>query len=107
MYTRSVVMHLFLAAAVLTAVPCAITPVAAQQPADAGVTETPSPQASAPDTALPGPRAGGLFQPVQPIEARISTEGAWPLAAQGGSHTIVVSTLALVLAVIIIVLLAT
>jgi len=97
---------LFLAAAVLTAALFgAVTPVAAQQSADVEVTDTTSPRASAPATVLPGPRVPALVQPVRPMEARISTERAWPLAAQGGRHTIVISTLALVLAVIIIVLL--
>lgn len=91
MYTRSVVRHLFPAAAVLTAVLCAaVSPVAAQQPADVGVTEAPSPRASAPDTVLPGPRLPALVQPVQPMEARISTEGVGLLAQEGGRHTIAI-----------------
>jgi hypothetical protein len=56
-------------------------------------------------SALPGPRLSPEFQRAEPTLARsTASEGSF-LAVASGQHTIVISTLALVLAVIIIVLL--
>ena len=93
-------------AALLSA--AAATPAAAQQSpqlgvqqsAASGVTEqTPAVQAGAPSAPLPGPR----LQPEWPrVEAAMAerTTSARPMAP-AGSHTIVISTLALVLIVVI------
>ena len=69
---------------------------AAPQASSAGV--------SAP-SALPGPRLAPEFQRSEPTLAPRTTADGSSLAAAEGQHTIVISTLVLVLAVIIIVLL--
>jgi hypothetical protein len=56
-------------------------------------------------SALPGPRLSPQFQRAEPTLARSTTSERSSLAVAGGQHTIVISTLVLVLAVIIIVLL--
>jgi hypothetical protein len=65
-----------------------------------------SAQLSAPTTPLPGPRVRPLFeQPTAPTLAPSRAGQRSSLADEGGQHTIVISTLALVLIVIIVVLL--
>jgi hypothetical protein len=96
----------FILAAVLSA--AAATPAAAQQtpqlavqqPAASGVAEqVPAVQAGAPSAPLPGPRVSPGFFTVQPnIAERSATAG--PMAP-ARNHTIVISTLALVLIVVL------
>lgn len=93
------------AAVLLVALCAAVSPLAAQQAADTVVTDTTSVQANPVSTSLPGPQLPPYVQSVRPVDARVTERGVAPLAAQGGQHTIVISTLALVLAVVIIVLL--
>lgn len=112
MHTRDLPMRLLRTAMILVAMSCvvAVTPLPSQQAPDstrvAGETAA---QAGTPSTTLPGPRVRPPFPSVDAeLEARITSPvRPSPLAAQGGRHTIVISTLALVLGIIIIVLLAT
>ncbi len=107
MRRRHVFIHLLSAGAVGIFVFCAaaVTPLAAQQTADGGVTASSAAEVGSPATVLPGPRLPPWVPSVEPVEARMQATGTSALAAEGGRHTIVFSTLALVLAVIIIVLL--
>lgn len=108
MGTRDLKPRLFRVAVILIAMSCAaaVTPVLAQQAPDAArVTETSSAQASAPSTAQPGPRLSPQFQRFEPSVAPSNASGSSSLAAAEGTHTIVISTLALVLIAVIIVLL--
>ena len=79
---------------------------AAQQASDSARVTVPLSSAgvSSP-SALPGPRLSPEFQRAEPTLARRTTWEGSSLAAASGQHTIVISTLVLVLAVIIIVLL--
>jgi hypothetical protein len=107
MGTRDLPLRLFRVATILIALSCAaaVTPLLAQQAPDAArVTETGSAQASAPSTALPGPRLSPQFQRFEPSVAPSNASGSSSLAA-AGQHTFVFSTLALVLIAVIIVLL--
>jgi hypothetical protein len=72
---------------------------AAQQAVSAGSANVSS------SSALPGPRLSPEFQRAEPTLARSTTYAGSSLAVASGQHTIVISTLVLVLAVIIIVLL--
>lgn len=84
----------------------AATPLAAQQASDsARAAVTTAAPASPTSTTLPGPRVSApQFQSYEPTLARSSASEHSSLAL-AGSHTIVISTLALVLIVIIVVLL--
>jgi hypothetical protein len=77
---------------------------APQAPAVAGATVPASSASVSSRSALPGPRLSPEFQRAEPTLGR-STSGGSSLAVASGQHTIVISTLVLVLAVIIIVLL--
>ena len=89
------------------------TPAAAQQPVSAAQQAPDSARITVPvssadlssPSALPGPRLWPEFQRAEPTLARRTTWEGSSLAAASGQHTIVISTLVLVLAVIIIVLL--
>ena len=108
MHTRALSTRCFRSALILTAVAlaAAVTPLPAQQALDSArvVPASPAPAVS-PSTTLPGPRVSPRFQSFEPRLAPSSVSRESSVAAQGGQHTIVFSTLALVLAVIIIVLL--
>jgi len=109
MRTRKLPMRLFRAAIIPIAVLCVVaaTPLAAQQAADsARGSVTNSAPASSPSAALAGPRvAPPRFEPSRPILAPRSASASPFVAAEGGRHVIVLSTLTLVLIVIIAVLL--
>lgn len=110
MHTRDLPTSLFRTAMFLVAVSCvvAVTPLPSQQAPDSTrVAGESAAQASAPTTTLPGPRLRPPLPSVEAeLDARINPLRASPPAAQGGGrHTIVISTLALVLGIIIIVLL--
>ena len=85
----------------------AMAPVAAQQASQSarGTAISPAP---APPQRLPGPRLAPQFQGFEPRFTRVETSRSSSGAAvdEGGQHTIVISTLALVLAAVIVVLLA-
>lgn len=117
---RKIPVSRFAAATALMAVLCAVvvTPLAAQQAADApvtslavpeaaeapAVTETTPAKAGSESNVLPGPRLLPThFQSFEPVEPRV--EALEPSPAAAGQHTIVVSTLVLVLAIVILVLL--
>ena len=92
-------------AAALCVAPLAVS--AAQQAPDSARVAVPASSASVSSpSALPGPRLSPQFQRAEPTLARSTTSETSSLAVAGGQHTIVISTLVLVLAVIIIVLLA-
>ena len=96
------------ATAILLAVWCiaAVAPLPAQQALDsARVVPASTAQASAPTAPAPGPRLAPRFERGEPSLAPSNSSVASPLAVQGGRHTIVISTLALVLIVVIVVLL--
>jgi hypothetical protein len=78
---------------------------APQAPAVSGATVPASSVSVSSPSALPGPRLSPEFQRAEPTLARSTTFEGSSLAVASGQHTIVISTLALVLAVIIIVLL--
>lgn len=111
MSTRVLSIRLF-QALILIAVLCAaaVTPLKGQQSPDsarvapASAVPTSAPQASSSNTTL-GPRLSPQFQRVEPRLAPSTASEGSSLALAAGQHTIVFSTLALVLAVIIIVLL--
>jgi hypothetical protein len=109
MSRRDLPMRLLRTAMILIAVLCvaAATPLASQQaPDSARVVPASTAQASAPGPTLAGPRVSSpRFQRYEPTLARTDASAGSALAIEGGSHTIVISTLALVLIVIIIVLL--
>jgi hypothetical protein len=110
MRTRDLPTRLFRVFVIPIAVLCVVaaTPLAAQQTADsARVSVTNSAPASSPNAALPGPRvAPPRFEPYRPSLAPSNASASPSLAADGGGrHTIVLSTLALVLIVVIVVLL--
>ena len=96
------------AVAVLAAALCAapLAESAAQQAPDSARVAEPASSASvsSPST-LPGPRLSPQFQRVEPTLARSTTSETSSLAVADGQHTIVISTLVLVLGVIILVLL--
>ncbi len=77
---------------------------AQQAPDPARVTAPASSSGVSSSSALAGPRLPPEFQRAEPTLARNTTSEASSLAV-AGSHTIVISTLVLVLAVIIVVLL--
>jgi hypothetical protein len=109
MSRRDLPMRLLRTVVIPIALLCAVaaaTPLAAQQaPDSARVVPASTAQPSAPSPTLAGPRVSSpRFQRYEPSLAR-SDAPASSLAVEGGSHTIVISTLALVLIVIIIVLL--
>jgi hypothetical protein len=96
------------AVVVLVAALCAapLAESAAQQAPDSARVAVPASSASvsSPST-LPGPRLSPQFQRVEPTLARSPTSETSSLAVADGQHTIVISTLVLVLGVIILVLL--
>jgi len=103
MDTRDLPVRLLRTAAILIAVSCvaAVTPLLAQQAQDA----VRAPGTSTSSTTLPGPRLSPEFQRFEPgLTPSDAPAGSSALVA-AGSHTIVISTLALVLIAVIIVLL--
>ena len=89
---------------VVAALAAGLTPVEAQQTASqAPVARAATVQASAPSASLPGPRVQPEYKSFQPSIADSSAAGR--ASSMEGRHTIVVSTLSLILIVIIIVLL--
>lgn len=116
---RELPMHLIRAVVVILIAlvfAATVNPVTAQQAPDpagvAGMSATPAnpagavgAQQSEPATMPAGPRLAPQFQEFEPSLPRGSAPENASLAARGGQHTIVISTLVLVLAVIIIVLL--
>jgi len=90
-------------AALLTA--AAAAPAVAQQgtqqaaPSEATV-QASAPAVASPSTPLPGPRLRSEWQRVEPALAE-RRDAAEPMAPAGNSHTIVLSTLALVVIVVI------
>jgi len=78
---------------------------AQQAPDPARVTVPTSSAGVSSPSPLPGPRLSPEFHRAEPTLARSTTREGSPLAVASGEHTIVISTLVLVLAVIIIVLL--
>jgi len=104
-------MRLFRTALMLTAVACAaaVTPTAAQQvaqpgPAPAATTQASDAQAGAPSAPLPGPRLRPELPRVP--EPNFAERGVTPTpVAPAQNHTIVVSTLALVLIVVLVTIL--
>lgn len=108
MHSRIVSTYLFLGLLLVALTAAGSTPLAAQQSAAVEIGgNVPSPQVDSATSLLPGPRLVPLVESVSPVNGvRVDgTQPAFPLAAEGGRHTIVISTLALVLAVVIIVLL--
>ena len=98
-------MHPFRIAMTLAVVSCAgaVTPLLAQQAAAAApVAGTSSPRAGDPVTTLRGPRVSPGFQRFEPRLAPAPSKAAF-VSASGGP--IVISTLALVLIIILVVLL--
>ena len=96
--------HILALATVLGA--AAITPLVGQQAPDSTrVAPAISPRASAPSTIPLGPRLSSPFQRTEPRLAPSSAAHRSFSAFEGGQHTIVISTLAIVLAAIIVVLL--
>ena len=84
----------------------AVTPLWGQQAADSARTIPASSPRSAPASTLPGPRVISPFQRVQPrLAPTTTTRQHSSFMDASGDHTIVISTLALVLATIIVVLL--
>jgi len=84
----------------------AVTPLWGQQASDSARAVPVSPARSPSAAALPGPRLVPQFQRVEPrLASRATTSQRPAFMDAGGQHTIVVSTLALVLAAIIVVLL--
>lgn len=108
MRTRARPSRLFRPALILMAVLCVAvaTPLLAQQAADSTrAAATVTAPASTHATTAPAPQATERFGRVGVGETRHNALESAAFAAQGGSHTIVISTLALVLIVIIVVLL--
>lgn len=95
---------LFVVVAHTTAAAQVAVSAAQQAPDSARVAEPASSASVSSPSTLPGPRLSPQFQRVEPTLARSTSETS-SLAVADGQHTIVISTLALVLAVIIIVLL--
>ena len=84
----------------------AVTPVLAQQRSDSVQAEQRSGAFThAPSTTQTGPRLSPQLQRVEPSLKSAKVSGSAAMGIEGGNHTIVFSTLALVLAVIIVVLL--
>jgi hypothetical protein len=82
------------------------TTAAQQAPDSARVTPLPPNSAGvSSSSALPGPRLSREFQRAEPTLSRSTRSEGSSLAVASGQHTIVISTLVLVLAVIILVLL--
>lgn len=115
MSTRFLPMRLRWTAMILVALFCAVVaPAAAQQASPSAAAATvqapspaPVPEASTPavTAGLSGPRLHApTFQDVESVPARSHAQAS-PAAAPEANHTIVVSTLAIVLAAIIVVLL--
>lgn len=89
---------------VVAALAVGLTPLTAQETAtQAPVAGTATAQASAPGAPLPGPRVQPEYRSFQPSIADSSATGR--ASSMEGRHTIVLSTLSLILIVIIIVLL--
>lgn len=91
-------------------VAASVTPLAGQQAADSsGVPPSSAPvspaRATSPSATVLGPRITPRFQRVEPRLAPSRVSERSSLAVAGGQHVIVVSTLVLVLATILIVLL--
>jgi hypothetical protein len=89
--------------ALLTAM--AATPAAAQQGAERAArshatVDASAPEATSPSTPLPGPRLRSEWPRVEPAFAE-HHDAAEPMAPAGNKHTIVLSTLALVVIVVI------
>jgi hypothetical protein len=84
----------------------ALPALAAQQAAGpaptAGVSSAP---VNSPSSALPGPRLQPEWRSFEPSVTDTSASGRASLMSDGRSHTIVISTLALILIVVIVVLL--
>lgn len=101
--------NLFPATMILIPLLCvAVTTTSAQQaaPDSTRVLETSAIESSGPSATLSGPRlAPQRFQSIEPTRPYTNAVMDSPAAVQGGRHTIVISTLALVLATIIVVLL--
>jgi hypothetical protein len=95
---------LFLLVAHTTAAAQQAASAAQQTPDPTSVTVPASSSVSSP-SALPGPRLSPEFQRAEPTLARSTTPEGSFLPVASGQHTIVISTLVLVLAVILIVLL--
>ena len=108
MSTRIQPMHLLRAAVIVGVVlyAAAVTPLAGQQaPDSARAAPQTSARASTPTSTTAGPRLAPRFQSYEPSLVRTNASVTPSPMAEGGSHTIVISTLALVLIVIIVVLL--
>ena len=116
MYGPDLPLRLCRAAVILGAVlyAAAVTPLKARQVPDSARASVAAPanaapassvQTSAPSTTEPGPRVSPRFQSFTPNLDRSSASATPAPMREGGSHTIVISTLALVLIIIIVVLL--
>jgi hypothetical protein len=108
MCTRDLPRRLIRATMILIAVWCvaALTPVRAQQASDsARVVPADTARVSSPSTPAPGPSLAPRFERVGVSVAPRNASVASPLPVAGGSHTIVISTLSLVLIVVLVVLL--
>ena len=104
--STAVLAALFVLVAHTTAAAQQAASAAQQAPDPARATPVPPSSAGVSSTrALPGPRLSPEFQRAEPTLARSTTSEVSSLAVASGQHTIVISTLVLVLAVIIIVLL--
>jgi len=84
------------------AVPALASQQAAGSPPAAGVSPAP---VNSPSSALPGPRLQPEWRSYEPSVTDSSASGGASLMSDGRSHTIVISTLALILIVVIVVLL--
>lgn len=106
MFRRELPVRLSRVAAILITMLCAgaVTPLLSQQQALDPARMAPASPTSA---AVPGPRSSTLFQSSQTDVTRGRVSEGSSLANHKENHTIVVSTLVLVLGIIIIVLLAT
>lgn len=105
-------LRLFRTAMILGAVlyAAASTPLAAQQVGDSARVARPTSAGAGTTTATTastteGPRAAPRFQSFTPSLERSHTSATPSPMREGGSHTIVISTLALVLIIVIVVLL--
>jgi hypothetical protein len=96
---------LFLLVAHTTAAAQQAASAAQQTPDPTSVTVPASSASVSSPSALPGPRLSPEFQRAEPTLARSTTPEGSFLPVASGQHTIVISTLVLVLAVILIVLL--
>ena len=116
MNTRHLPVRLLQALALITVL-CAASPLAAMTESDttrvakAGTMQpsfNPATiQANSPGISTLGPRLAPQFASAQPVLAQSNSQQVAAMAQEGQNHTIVISTLALVLGALVIVLLAT